>query len=155
MHEFGYYFAVFGSVIALGGLMSGKLIDMMGIRSLIGLGLSLMLMGGVSMLAWHLLAEMSLQGFLIPMAIACTGAMFVLGGAAAAALEPFGAIAGTAAAAFGTLDFGMSAIAGSILLLFPTTSTVPYGISIVLVSVLALGLFVAKGKLAEPQALAN
>jgi predicted MFS family arabinose efflux permease len=145
-HEFGYYFAVFGAVIALGGLGGGKLIEMIGIQKMIWIGIALMLAGGVSMLAWHYLAEASLQGFLIPMAIACTGSMFVLGGSAAAALEPFGTFAGTASAAFGTLDFGMSAIAGSLLMLFPTTSTVPYGTLIVLMALLSIGLLLARAR---------
>lgn len=140
-HEFGYYFAVFGSVIALGGFASGKLCEKIGILKSVILGIFCMFLGGASMLACHFLAQDSLAGFLIPMAIACSGSMFVLGASASAALEPFGKIAGTASAAFGALEFGISAAAGSILMLFPVTSTLPYGCSILLIgglSVLAL-----------------
>lgn len=148
-HEFGYYFAVFGIVISLGGFGSGRFIEKVGIQRMIAIGLALMVMGGVSMLYWHYMIEVSLEGFLIPMAISCTGAMFILGASAAAALEPFGEYAGTASAAFGTCDFGISAIAGSLLMLFPTTSVVPYAFTILVVSFLSLGLFLARGKTAR------
>ncbi len=132
-HQFGYYFALFGCVIGLGGLASGKMVEKLGIISTLKVGIALMFIGGLSMLAWHMLA-LSLAGFLIPMIIACTGAMFLIGGATSKALEPFGDIAGTASAAFGALQFTFSSIAGSLLMLFPTTSTVPYGISILVLA---------------------
>ena len=141
VHEFGYYFAIFGLVIALGGAFSGKLIEKIGIHAMLGLGIALMFIGGIAMLACHHLSDPSLSGFLIPMAIACTGAIFLVGSAASAALEPFGAMAGTASAAFGAFEFGLSAIAGSCLMLFPTDTTAPYGIAIVLIAAAAWVLF--------------
>ncbi len=139
--EFGYYFAVFGSVIGLGGLTSGKLIEKWGIHTTIKLGIVLLLLGGVSMILWHAIAALSLAGFLIPMAVACMGAMFLVGSSASACLEPFGLIAGTASAAFGATQFSISAIGGAILMLFPINSTVPYGISIILMALLSMLLF--------------
>lgn len=139
--EFGYYFAVFGSVIALGGVASGKLIETVGIRYTLLIGMLMMLLGGISMLIWCCINAMSLQGFLIPMAVACLGAMLLVGGAASKALEPFGDIAGTAAAAFGFLEFSISAAIGSLLMLFPTNSTMPYAIFIIIISIMTLGAF--------------
>ncbi|MBA3721886.1 MAG: multidrug effflux MFS transporter [Parachlamydiaceae bacterium] len=141
-HEFGYYFAVFGSVIGLGGFLSGKIIEKFGIQKTIAIGIFLMLFGGVSMLGWYYLFSLSLQGFLIPMAIACTGAMFLVGGSASIALEPFGIIAGTASAAFGAVEFGIASVVGSMLMLFPRTSTVPYGMFIVILAVFSWILFI-------------
>lgn len=133
-HEFGYYFAVFGLVIAGGGFASGKVIEKIGLQPTLAVGIATMLIGGIAMLVWHYLNALSLQGFLIPMAIACTGAMFLVGASAAAALEPFGEIAGTASAAFGAVQFGISSIVGTLLMLFPTSSTVPYGVCIILMA---------------------
>jgi MFS transporter, DHA1 family, chloramphenicol/florfenicol resistance protein len=140
--EFGYYFAAFGMVIAVGGFASGKVIEKIGIQPTIAMGIILMLIGGISMLVWDYLDALSLQGFLFPMIIACTGAMFIIGGSASAALEPFGLIAGTAAAAFGAVEFSISAFIGSLLMFFPTSSTIPYGIIIVLMSTFSLFLFI-------------
>lgn len=140
--DFGYYFAIFGSVIALGGLSSGKLVEKIGIPKTISIGIALMAIGGISMLAWYYVNALSLAGFLIPMALACTGAMFLVGGAASVALEPFGAIAGTAAAAFGAIEFGLSSLIGTLLMLFPTTSTVPYAVFILIMVAMSAGLFI-------------
>lgn len=142
--EFGYYFAVFGAVIAFGGIGSGKVVERFGIELTTRVGISLILFGGITMLTWYGLASLSLSGFLVPMVIACTGAMFLVGAGAAAALDPFGAIAGTAAAAFGAVEFGLSAAVGSLLMLFPVASTIPYGIAIVLLGLLSLGFFQAR-----------
>jgi MFS transporter, DHA1 family, chloramphenicol/florfenicol resistance protein len=148
---FGYCFAVFGSVLAIAGLASGKIIERMGIERTIVLGIALMMTGGVSMLAWHYAASLTLSGFLIPMAIACTGAMFVLGSSASGAMEPFGSIAGTASAAFGSLEFGISSLVGSLLMLFPVNSTLPYGITIVLMATSSICVYVLRLK-AKPVA---
>lgn len=133
-HAFGYYFAAFGAVIALGGFASGYIVEKAGIKLTLIAGLILVAFGGLSMLFWHYAIAPQLTGFLLPMSIACIGAMFLLGAAAAEALEPFGHIAGTASAAFGCLDFGIAAVAGSLLMLFPITSAVPYAIAIVILA---------------------
>jgi len=138
--QFGYYFSVFGAVIGLGGFAAGKVIEKLGINTTLAIGMMFMFIGGLSMLGWYMVA-VTLQGFLIPMAVACTGAMFVIGGCAAKALEPFGRIAGTAAAAFGAIEFGLSALVGSLLMLFSTESTVPYGVFIVILACCAFLLF--------------
>lgn len=96
--SFGYYFAAFGLVISSGGFIGGKLISKVGIYKTIAVGITLILMGGISMVLCHYLAPLTLSGFLIPTVIACMGAMLLLGGSASLALEPFAAIAGTASA---------------------------------------------------------
>lgn len=136
-YQFGYYFAIFGSVIGLAGLASGKIVEKIGPETTISFGISLMLLGGLSMMAWHNLTGLSLTGYLLPMVIACTGAMFMIGASAARALEPFGEIAGTASAAFGSFDLGVSAIGGAILMFFPINSAVPYAIAILIATVLS------------------
>lgn len=136
--EFGYYFALFGSVIALGGFASGKLVEKLGTDKTIALGIGLMFLGGVSMLSCYFAFLCSLAGFLIPMAIACTGAMFLIGCSASKAMAPFQTIAGTASAAFGAIQFTLSSLVGSLLMLFPTNSTLPYASIIILMSILSV-----------------
>lgn len=144
-HEFGYYFALFGCVIGLGGVASGKVLDKIGILPTLKIGIMLMFVGGCSMLGWHLVQEdPSLTGFLLPMIIACMGAMFLVGGTASIALEPFGAIAGTASAALGALQFTISSLLGSLLMLFSTSTTVPYAISILLIALLSTVIFILR-----------
>ncbi len=139
--NFGYYFALFGGVIALGGAGSGKLIEHKGIQATIRSGIALMLLGGVCMLSWDYFAGLTFIGFLFPMILACTGAIFVIGACASKALEPFAPIAGTAAAALGAMEFGLSSVIGAMLMLFPVTSTVPYGVVIVISGLLCVVLY--------------
>jgi MFS transporter, DHA1 family, chloramphenicol/florfenicol resistance protein len=143
--RFGFYFAVFGLVIALGGVLSGKLIEKFGVLHTLRSGMILMLLGGLTMLTWHFVTGLTLSGFLIPMSIACTGAIFLVGGSASAALNPFGAISGTASAAFGSVEFSLSSLIGSLLMLFPVTSTIPYSIAIIIMSIFSLVLFARRG----------
>ncbi|HRD54931.1 MAG TPA: multidrug effflux MFS transporter [Parachlamydiaceae bacterium] len=142
-HQFGYYFAVFGSVISLGGFLGGKITEKFGVRKTILSGISLIFFGGTLMFCWDCV-HLSLTGFLLPMAIACTGAMFLVGATVSLALEPFSSMAGTASAAFGALEFGMASIAGSLLMLFPVVSSMSYAISLILLSSLSFLLFVKR-----------
>lgn len=136
-HEFGYYFALFGLVIAFGGLIGGKLSERIGVKKTISVGILLMFLGGIVMLSSHYIHGLSLAGFLIPMSISCTGAMFLVGATASLALEPFASIAGTASAAFGAFEFGVASLIGTLLMLFPLTSSVPYAIFIIVLSFLS------------------
>ncbi len=140
-HEFGYYFAFFGLVISLGGFASAKLVQKIGIYRTIVTGITFMFIGGLSMISWHCINCLSLSGFIIPMIIACSGAMFIIGGCTSIALEPFPLIAGTAAAALGAVEFGVAAIVGSLLMLFPVDSSMPYGVFIIILAILSLVLF--------------
>jgi hypothetical protein len=78
--------------------------------------------------------------------------MFLVGASAAAALDPFGSIAGTAAAAFGAVEFGLSAVVGSVLMLFPIASTVPYGVTILILAVFSSGLYYMRPEFEEARA---
>jgi Bcr/CflA subfamily drug resistance transporter len=138
--NFGYYFAIFGSVIGCGGFLSGHIISYWGNKTTMHLGIALMSIGGITMLIWHYIAGLSLVGYLLPMVIACTGAVFLLGSAAAFALEPFSKTAGTAAAALGAVEFGLSALIGSLIMLFPTTSTLSYSWAIIILALISCGL---------------
>jgi Bcr/CflA subfamily drug resistance transporter len=138
--QFGYYFALFGLVISLGGFASGKMIDKAGISATIAAGIVFLFAGGTTMLLCHYFSGLTLAGFLLPMMLACTGAMFLVGSSAARALEPFAAMAGSASAAFGSIEFGLSALIGSGLMLLPVTSTVPYGVVILITACVCLAL---------------
>lgn len=152
--QFSYFFAVFGLVIAIGGFVSGKLIEKIGSQATILLGIVLTLIGGILVLLWYYFTGLSLFGFLFPMVVACTGAMFIISSCAGEALEPFELIAGTAAAAYGALQFAISSLIGSLLMLAPLNSTIPYGISIVLCAIFSF-LFYLKNESARGEELAT
>lgn len=147
--KFGFYFAIFGGVIALGGVLSGYIIESVGNKLTMALGIFLMACGGLSMLSWYFISGLSLVGFLLPMVIACTGSVFLLGGSASLALEPFAFMAGTAAAAFGAIEFCLSALIGFVLMLFPVTNTIPYACAIIILALISGGLFGRRGRSKE------
>lgn len=144
--QFGYYFAVFGAMISIGGFASGKSITLFGIYRTIAIGLTLIFSGGLMMLLWNFANPITIPSFLIPMAIASLGSMFLFGVSASLCLEPFKTIAGTASAAFGAIELGISAIIGSILMLFSTTSVIPYGMILTLLATCSFLLFQLREK---------
>jgi Bcr/CflA subfamily drug resistance transporter len=136
--HFGLYFAVFGVVLIIGGILAGKLNVTIGLDKTINIGLSLLMLGGVLMLATNLLIGLHLWSFLITMAIACCGAVFCIGAGAAGAMEPFPNIAATAAAAFQAGEFLIAALIGTILMHFPVTSSISYAITLIIISLLGV-----------------
>lgn len=135
--KFGYVFAIFGLVIGLGGVLSGYVVGKLGINKTIKIGIIMISLGGILMAAAEILWGLSLWGFMLPTVIACTGAVFLVGAGAAGAMTPFPHIAGTAAACLGCSQFVVASIIGSVLMVFPVTSSLSYAITIIIVSILA------------------
>ncbi len=138
VQNFGYYFAVFGLVILTGGFVTGWTVVRLGINKTIFYGVILALLGGLLMLITNLFWGLHLATFLIATAIACYGAAFIDGAAAAGVMEPFPHIAGTAAAALGAIQFGISALIGTVLMHWSVTSSISYAICIISVAVVGL-----------------
>jgi len=135
--DFGYVFALFGLVIGVGGIFSGFIVTRLGINRTLQLGILSIALGGILMLLIDIFFGLSLWGFMVPTVIACTGAVFLIGAGAAGAMEPFPHIAGTAAACLGCSQFVIASFIGSILMLFPVTSSVSYAIALLIISVIA------------------
>lgn len=138
MEHFGYYFALFGIAIAVGGMLGGKVIHRFGPKCATYVGIVLMTIGGIAMLAGQSFLGLSLMWFMATTTIACMGAVFLIGAGAAGAMAPFAHMAGTAASGLGFVEFAVSAVVGSALMLFPVTSSNSYGIAIIIVSGLAV-----------------
>lgn len=136
--DFGYYFFAVGSTFFIGSLLSGKIAGAIGAYKTVVLGTLLMLMAGVLMLVWRYLAGVSAAEFLIPCMIAGIGGSFMMGAGVGGAMEPFGEIAGSAAAVAGCLEFLSSAILGSVIMHWPVRSTDPLSLTMIVLSFLAL-----------------
>lgn len=135
--HFGFYFAIFGLVLACGGLLNGWLVTKIGLDNTLKVGTVLLFLGGLSMLLTNLYIGLSLTGFMLTTVIACLGAVFFLGSGAAGAMEPFPDKAGMAAAGLGFGPFAIAAVTGSILMLFPINSSIPYAITLLILAILA------------------
>lgn len=139
--HFGYIFAVFGGVLILSGVASGYVMKKVHTDVTILSGIVLMLLGGVSSLIAELIFTVSLAGFLLPMILTAGGSIFLFGSATSSALEPFAKTAGTASALLGAWQFVLASLIGSIVVLFPTTTTLPYNITIIIAICVAIILF--------------
>lgn len=139
VEHFGYYFAVFGSTVAMGGILSAKMIALIGIRRTLITGIVLLTIGGLSMLLFEYYFMLGIYRFLASSFIACIGAAFLIGPAASFAMEAFAHMAGTAAATLGCIQFFIAALLGSTLMHWPVTSSISYAIELLILSALASG----------------
>jgi DHA1 family florfenicol/chloramphenicol resistance protein-like MFS transporter len=129
---FGWYFAAFGVTLIVGSYFSGYFIGRFSTHAAVKLALAFILLGGCTMLLVQYTLGLSILGFLATMVITCFGAIIILSACASQALEPFGEIAGTAAACMQGVQFLVAAIMGSILLHFPVNSSTSYAIAVLI-----------------------
>ncbi len=138
LQDFGYCFFMIGLAFFAGSLLSGKIVEYWGSHKTIVFGSSIMLLAGLLMYLWYLLAGMSLAQFIIPCMIAGIGGAFMMGAGLAGAMEPFYNLAGSAAALVGSLEFLGSGLIGALVMHFPVTSTIALSITMMALSILAL-----------------
>lgn len=130
---FGYYFAIFGLSITIGGIIAGKVVARYGVDTTIIIGLIMICLGGFLMLLANLIFGLHLMLFMSTVFISSVGAIFCLGSGAAGAMEPFPEYAGTAAASLQAGQFVIAAVIGTILMRFPIHSSIPFAICVLLV----------------------
>lgn len=137
VEHFGFYFALFGLVIGFGGLFSAIVITKLGLYNTLIFGIILLFLGSALMFSLDIIWGLSLSGFMLSTVIACIGAVLLMSASAAAAMEPFPEIAGTAAAGLGCFQFVIAALVGSTMMLFPIHSSFPFASTIMIVAMLA------------------
>lgn len=123
--HFGFYFGVMGLLFFAGSIIAGKLVMKIGLLNNILIGATCILAGGAFMFGWYATEGLSLASFIVPMIPISLGSAFLIGAGAGGAMEPFGNMAGTAAALFGAIEFLLASLVGTVVMLFPTKSTVP------------------------------
>lgn len=138
LQYFGYCFFMVGLTFFIGSLISAKTAERWGTHKTIIWGSSIMLFAGALMFVWYETAGLSLAQFLIPCMIAGIGGALIMGAGLAGAMEPFGHLAGSAAALAGSLEFLGSGLIGSLVMHLQVTSTVPLSLTMLILSALAL-----------------
>lgn len=131
-------YVVFGSAglaFMLGSILSGAIVNKLGVYKTAIFGVGCIFFAGILSLAIYILHGLSLWGFFAPCFLATFGAAFTAGTGASGSLEPFYEIAGVAAALFGTMEFAISGVIGSIAMLFPATSSLPIAITMIILSI--------------------
>ncbi|MFT3741195.1 MAG: multidrug effflux MFS transporter [Gammaproteobacteria bacterium] len=136
--HFGYYFFLVGFTFFIGSLISGKVAHFWGAYYTTLFGTALMLVAGVLMVGWFLLTGLNSLQYLIPSMLAGIAGAFMMGAGVSGAMEPFGVMAGTAAALNGCLQLAVSALIGSWVMHWPVTSTNPFALTIIISSCVGL-----------------
>ncbi|MCJ2378945.1 multidrug effflux MFS transporter [Vibrio sp. ZSDZ34] len=122
MSAFTYWFAINAVFNIIACLIAPKIMDKVGTRKTIIMGISILLSAGALML---ILAPLkSAASFMLPIILCSVGFAFVLGASAGKALAPFGDKAGTASALLGLFQMsGAGLIIGTVQRLHLDTTT--------------------------------
>ena len=142
-------YVMFGSAgvaFLLGSLFAGVIVNALGVHKTAVLGVVCVFLAGSLSLGIYLVYGLSLWGFFAPCFFATFGCALVVGTGASGAMEPFYEMAGVAAALFGTMEFALSGILGSIAMLFPATSSLPIAITMLVMSSVSFVLLLLVGR---------
>jgi MFS transporter, DHA1 family, chloramphenicol/florfenicol resistance protein len=141
--DFGYYFFTVGSMFFIGSLICGKISGRIGTFATAVTGTALLLLAGLTMLIWYSIHGLSIGEYILPCMLAGIGGAFMMGAGAGGAMEPFGEMAGSAAAMAGCLEFLCAAVLGTIIMHWPVRSTIPLSLTMTVLGFLVLCGFMA------------
>ncbi|MDC0535280.1 multidrug effflux MFS transporter [Francisellaceae bacterium] len=148
--QIGIYFGLAGCAFLVGSLISGLIVHKLGVLKTSLFGTYLVLFSGILLLIVYFIDGLSLLGFFLPCMIATFGCALTAGSGASGALEPFGHISGSASAMFGALELGGSAVIGTIATLFPITTSMPLGFTMIITALMGvIALSILKSKLQQ------
>lgn len=113
--QFGQLTFFIAGAICLSGLMNSQLVMHYGVAVMVGVGVVMMLLGGLSLMILALFGKTQVLSIMIPVALFCVGAGFTFINAFAGAFHPFPKMAGTAGALYSSMqDLGAALISGLI-----------------------------------------
>jgi len=145
--QFGLCFGTMVLGFIAGAMASARFGGRYGIDGMLKIGTSLILGGSLLLLAWHLVAEDSVLGIVLPITIYAAGIGITMPQSMAGALTPFPQIAGTASALIGFLQAVFAALVG-----FTVGHALSYGAWPMLLAILLMGIlsFLATSRLPAP-----
>ncbi|USD65255.1 multidrug effflux MFS transporter [Vibrio sp. SCSIO 43136] len=108
MNEFTYWFGINAVINIIACLVAPKIMDLVGTRRTLVLGISVLGLGGVVMMV--LKSQATPFSFMLPIFMSSIGFALIMGAAAGRALAPFGDRAGTAAALLGLMQMSGSGL---------------------------------------------
>ncbi len=140
---YGFLFAAVSLSFLAGTFIRGKLVARLKLDQMVGLGIAIGSVGGLTMAGLAIFGVNFPAAVIIPMAIFVFGLALVIPHATAAALTPLSDTAGTASSVSGFLQSMTSAGISFTLTLFTHDDAVIMGIAISAVALLALLIYVA------------
>ena len=135
-------FGLAGVAFLIGSIFAGVIVNVMGVFRTALFGVLCVLLAGVLSLVLYSIYGLTLWGFFAPCFFATFGCALTAGSGASGSMEPFYEMAGVASAMFGTMEFALSGVIGSVAMVFPATSNLPIAIAMITVSSLAIVLLI-------------
>lgn len=136
--DYGYLFGLNAIVYIIFSIISPQLKVLFGLPKIILLSSMIILLGATSMLVWHLLYGLSKTGLMLPNLIITAGVGLSFGACTAGALAPFRDMAGTAAAAYGSILYCGAGLIGALAMQFEISSTVNLAITMIIMGIVNL-----------------
>ncbi len=153
IHHLGYpitkIYVMFGSAgvsYLIGCVFAGFVVNKLGVYKTAIFGVGCVFFAGLISLSVYSVYGLTLWCFFAPCFLATFGAAFTSGTGASGSMEPFYEIAGVAAAMFGTIEFALAGMIGSVAMLFPATTSLPIAITMIVVSLVAVALLILSNK---------
>ena len=126
-----------GLAYGTAGWLNGKFVTQYGIRAMLALGWSLMILSGTLMLSGYLLFGMNVWVITCPIILFYFGSTFIWPNAFATAFTPFGKIAGYAGALYGFMQISGAAVLGGIVAYLPNANPVSLALIMLGTSILS------------------
>lgn len=112
--HYGFYFCFMGISFFVGSVLSGFVVERLGIYKTVVLGFVISFVGGVIMGVCYLIQGLTVYNFVVPMLLVGMGGTFSMGAGTAGSMQPFRDHAAAASALGGAGRFFFSSIAGLI-----------------------------------------
>lgn len=145
--HYGFYFCFMGASVFIGSMLSSEGVKRIGVDQTVILGYGLSFVGGILMLCWFYSLGLTLYGFILPMVLIGIGGTMGMGAGGGGAMEPFGHIAGSAAALGGATRFLFAATLGALVVPNHVVSTLPLAYPAVILPVMGIVLHRALGRI--------
>ncbi len=136
--EFGWTAFSTGMAYAAGGLLNARYVMRVGIDTMLKVGGSIMLLGGILMFVFAIFGYMNFWTVLIPTMIFIFATSMVFANTFARALQPFPKIAGIAASIFVMMQILGGAVISSVLAGLQSENVIPLSITFTLLGLLVL-----------------
>ena len=137
-HHFGYYFGLAACVYFSVNMICPKIQKAIGNLNTLRLASIFFILGPAAMIAWHSVWGLSPMGVVMPTLLLYVGVGLIFGPCTAGALGPFPGMAGTAAALFGAVEFGIPFVLGLIIMQWPVTSMLSFALPMLALGIVAL-----------------
>ncbi|UJF20059.1 Bcr/CflA family multidrug efflux MFS transporter [Vibrio sp. SS-MA-C1-2] len=138
LQHVGYLFGLNVVCLIIFTTLNGRLVRRVGSHNMLRFGLTVQLIAGICLVIGQLLGW-GLWSIVIPVMFFVGSISTIGSNAMGCLLSDYGHIAGTASSLSGTLRFGVGAVAGSIIAMFPSTTAWPMVIMMAVCSVLSFG----------------